>query len=140
MGSPLKANTSLPMIATKDIAAVAAELLGSLDFSGATTRELLGAKDYTMEEVTKVFAKALGKKDLKYVEFPYADAEKAMLQMGLSADVVRLFIEMNKGLNDGWIKAEEKRSARNTTPTTIEEFAQGFAEIYSEANKVGAAT
>lgn len=135
MGSPLKSSTLNPMIATKDIAAIAAELLDGLDFSGVTTRELLGPKEYTMEEVTKIFAKAIGKKDLKYVEFPYAEALKGMVEMGLSQDSASLMVDLNKSINEGLLKPEEKRSTRNTTATALEDFAQVFADIYSQASE-----
>src|SRR5271170_5447415 len=39
---PVRADLLLPMIATRDIAAAAADALLKLDFSGQTTRELLG--------------------------------------------------------------------------------------------------
>ena len=138
VGSPLKGTLSVPMIATKDIAAVATELLLDLHFSGINDRELLGSREVTMNEVTKIFSKALGRKDLNYMQFPYAEAEKAMEQMGLSPDVSKLLVEMYKSMNEGILKPAESRPPQNTTPTTIEDFAQVFAEICSGAEKVGA--
>jgi len=136
VGSPLKGTLSIPMIATKDIAAVAADLLAKLNFSGTTVKELLGERDLTMSEVTKVFAKAIGRKEITYVQFPYEDAAKAMAQMGISKSCVDGFIEMAQSFNDRLIKPLEARSPHNTTPTSIEDFAQGFAEIYESATKV----
>jgi hypothetical protein len=37
---------------------------------------------------------------------------------------------MNRGFNEGAIKPTEARSAANTTPTSIEEFAKDFAKAY----------
>ena len=130
LGTPLKGDLPMTMIATRDIAAEAAERLLKLDFSGKSTKELLGERDLTLTEVTRIIGKAIGKPDLSYVQFPYDDAEKAMTGMGLSADTARNFIEMNRSLNERIMRPMEKRSASNTTPTSIEQFAQTFAAIY----------
>jgi uncharacterized protein YbjT (DUF2867 family) len=129
-GTPLKAEAPMPMIATQDIAAEVARHLVARDFTGKVVRELLGPRDLTMNEVTRVLGRAIGKPDLKYVQFPYEDAEKAMIQMGLSPDVARLFIEMQRGMNDGLIRPTQPRGPETSTPTPIEEFAKTFAQAY----------
>lgn len=129
-GSPLKPDVRFPMIATKDIAAYAAERLSKRDFKGKSVQELHGERDLSMAEVTKILGKAIGKPDLPYVQFSYDDAEKAMTGTGMSADVARLFIEMNKGFNEGAVKSTQPRSEHTTTPTSIEEFAAFFAKAY----------
>ena len=45
MAGPVRTDLPLPMIATRDIGAAAAETLLKLDFQGKTTRELQGARD-----------------------------------------------------------------------------------------------
>lgn len=130
MGSPLKADLPLPMIATKDIAAAAARRILALDFKGKSIQDLDGPREYTMSEVTKILGAAIGKPDLKYVQFPYADAQKAMIGMGMSPDLASLFIEMNKGLNEGIMTPTQPRSKETTTPTTLEEFSKTFAAAY----------
>lgn len=122
VGGPLSADAKIPMIATNDIAVEVAERLGKRDFSGKTVRELMGQRDISMKEATRAIGQAIGKPDLNYVQFAYEDAEKAMVQMGLSADVARLMIEMNKGFNEGTIKPTQARGAETTTATSIEEF------------------
>jgi len=136
-GGAIRADLPIAMIATRDIVAAAAERLAALDFSGSTVRELLGQRDLTMADATKALGRAIGKPDLAYVQFPYEDAEKAMLNMGLSASVVRDFIEMYRAFNDGLIRATEKRTAANTTPTSIEMFAGDFARLYAAQAQPG---
>jgi len=136
-GSALKGDLPIPMIATRDIAEVAAQLLLSLAFSGQSTRELLGQRDISMQEATQIIRKAIGKEELAYVQFLYAQAEQAMVGMGMSPDVARSLCEMDRALNEGRVRPLEKRSAANTTPTTFEQFAQGFAAAYRSQ---GAAT
>jgi uncharacterized protein YbjT (DUF2867 family) len=128
-GTPLRGDLLLPMIATQDIAAVAAQHLLNLDFSGQSTRELLGQRDISMEEATRILGKAIGK-ELAYVQFSYEQAEQAMVTMGLSQDVARSLNEMDRAMNEGRVRPLEKRSAANTTPTSFEQFAESFVAAY----------
>ncbi len=130
-GTPLLADLAIPMIATQDIAAVAARRLLALDFSGKTTQELLGPREISMAEATRVIGKAIGKPDLRYVQFPYEEAEKAMLGAGMSPDTARAFVEMYRAFNDGLLRPTEPRSAANTTPTSFDAFAKTFAAAYA---------
>jgi len=59
----------LPMIATRDIADAAAHALVARDWKGFTTRELLGERDLSYTEVTRIIGKRIGRPDLKYVQF-----------------------------------------------------------------------
>ena len=120
----------IPMIATRDIAEVAAQLLLRLQFSGHSTRELLGQRDVSMREATRIIGKAIGQEDLPYVQFPYEQAEQAIVGMGFSQDVARSLSEMDRAMNEGRVRPLEGRSAANTTRTSIETFAETFAAIY----------
>jgi len=130
-GGALKSSLKLPMIATRDIGAYAAERLLKLDFNGKRTQELHGERDLTLQEVVAVIAKELGQPDLRYMQFPYDQVEKAMQQMGTPAKTAACFSEMFQGINNGIVTATEPRSAANTTPTTIETFVKEvFAPAY----------
>jgi uncharacterized protein YbjT (DUF2867 family) len=130
MGSAIRGDVRFAMIATKDIAADAAERLAKRDFSGKSVRDLLGQRDLSLDEAAAVIGKKLGKPDLKYVAFPYDDAEKGMVAMGLTPDMSKLYNEMSKALNDGLFAVNIPRTRENTTSTSIEEFAGVFAKIY----------
>ncbi len=122
------------MIATRDIAAVAADLMEQGGFNGKSVRELLGPGDLTMPDATTAIGRAIGKDDLKYVQFPYENVRAAMLGLGMSENVVDEIIEMYRGMNEGIVRGLEDRSAENTTPTTIDEFAVTiFAPAYNVA-------
>ena len=129
-GSPLRGDLLIPMIATRDIARVAAQHLLQLDFSGHLTRELLGQRDISMQEATRIIGKAIGKEGLTYVQFPYEQAEQAMLTMGVSQDVARSLNEMDQALNEERVRPLEKRTPANTTATSFEQFAESFAAVY----------
>ena len=121
-GGALKGDLKIPMIATRDIGAYAAERLLKLDFNGKRTQELQGERDLTLTEVVAVIAKGLRKPDLRYVQFPYDQVEKVLEQMGAPAKTVASFIEMFQGINNGIVTATETRSPANTTPSSIETF------------------
>jgi uncharacterized protein YbjT (DUF2867 family) len=121
-GGALRGELKIPMIATRDIGAYAAERLLTLDFNAKCTQELQGERDLTLTEVVAVIAKGLRKPDLRYVQFPYDEVEKVLEQMGAPAKTVASFIEMFQGINNGIVTAIEPRSPANTTPTSIETY------------------
>lgn len=132
-GSAVRGDVPFAMIATRDIAAVVAMRLVARDFTGKTVLDLLGPRDLTLNEAITVLGRQIDKPDLKYVQFSTEDATKGMLAMGLSADVVRLFIEMAQALSERRFGAGRPRTPENTTPTTIEEFATLFAAAFTVA-------
>lgn len=128
-GSPLRGDLAFPQIATRDISGYAAGRMLKKDWKGREIAYLLGAKDLAMNETTAALGKAIGKPDLKYVQFSYEDALKGMMGAGFSKSVAESFVEMNKGFNEKIIPIPPRTPA-NTTPTTIEQFAQDFAQAF----------
>lgn len=138
MGGPVRADLPLPLIATRDIGAFAGEALLALGFAGKQTQELLGQRDVTYKEAAAVVGKAIGKPELAYSPLPPSQLKPALMQMGMSASTADLLLEMAEALNSGHMAALERRSAKNTTPTSIEqfvteEFAPRFAGKAAEA-------
>jgi uncharacterized protein YbjT (DUF2867 family) len=130
-GGALRPELKIPMIATRDIGAYAAERLLNLDFSGKQTQELLGERDLSMTEVASAISRGIGKHDLRYVQFSYEQVEQTLMQMGLSAKTAAYLMEMFQGMNNGIVAGLEPRSAANTTPTSIETFVKEvFAPAY----------
>jgi uncharacterized protein YbjT (DUF2867 family) len=123
-GHALLPDLKLPMIATPDVGAYAAQRLLGLDFSGKQTRELLGERDLTMAEATAVIARGIGKPDLRYEQFSYDQVQQALTQMGFSPRKAAVYIEMFQAINVGLLAAQEQRSAENSTPTSFEKFVQ----------------
>jgi uncharacterized protein YbjT (DUF2867 family) len=128
---PLRPDLTMPMIATRDIGTAAANALMALDFSDKQTRELLGERDLSYGEAATIIGQAIGKPDLKYIQLPDEQIRGAFLQMGMSANVADLILEMSAALNSGQMKAMEERTAENTTPTSFESFVeQEFVPLY----------
>ncbi len=131
MAGPVKADVPLPMIATRDIGAVAAEALLQLDFQGKQPRELQGARDVTYNEAAKIVGAAIGKPGLTYMQMPAAQLKPALTQMGMSSNMADLLLEMADAINSGYMAPLEARSPQNATPTTLETFvAEEFVLAY----------
>ncbi len=118
------ADVPSPMIGTRDIGTYAAGRLVARDFSGQSTQELLGPRDVTMRDCAAIIGRSIGKPNLAYVQMPLILLESALTSMGLPKNSAALVIEMWKGANEGFLAPQEQRSAKNTTPTTIEQFAE----------------
>jgi uncharacterized protein YbjT (DUF2867 family) len=123
-GLAIEPDVSFPSIATPDIAAVAVDYLQRLTFEGHHVHYLNGPRDYTMADVTRILGASIGKPGLKYVRFPDPVLRKGLISSGgLSPNAADLLLDINHGINTGRLTAEP-RSTHNTTPTTLEQFAE----------------
>jgi uncharacterized protein YbjT (DUF2867 family) len=129
-GGALRPDLPIPQIAAHDIGEVVAERLLALDWKTRTVQELQGQRDLTMAEVTSALGHAIGRHELRYVQFPYADAEKGMVQAGIPGEHAALYAEMAKGFNEGKVRATQSRSRATTTSTAIERWA---TEVFAPA-------
>jgi uncharacterized protein YbjT (DUF2867 family) len=132
-GGAIAPDVPVPMIATRDIAAAAAKALRERRFQGVSVKELLGPRDLSHAEATRILGARIGKPDLKYVQFPYADFVKALTETGLSRDVADQYAEMARALNEGKVKSVEGRRPENTTSTRFEDFAAELEMAYRAA-------
>jgi len=125
-------DAKVPMIATADIAAVAAGALRERNWHGVVVRELLGPRDVTYAEAAAAIGAAIGQPDLQYVQL--ADEELVAIltgAAGFSPDFAARFVEFNQALTEGRLRSLEGRSQNNTTPTEFEQFAVELAHAYA---------
>ena len=131
MGSAIKGDIPLPLVATVDIADVATNRLRDLGFTGNSVEYVLGPRDISYYEVAKIVGASIGKPDLKYVKFSYKDAKKGAVETGfISGNIADLFNELSEAMNNGKALNAHKRTFGNSTPTTLEEFAKIFAKSF----------
>lgn len=128
-GTAADGDHSIPMVATKDVAKIAAGHLADLDFEGKSIHPVMGPRNYTMREFTAITGKAVGIPDLPYVQIPFEEAKQIFLGNGFSEDFVDNLLGMAIGIKEG-IFNYQKRDEFTTTPTTAEEFAK---EVYAAA-------
>lgn len=134
MGSAMRPDLRLPMVATKDIAAKAAELLVGKVLENHARHYLLGPRDYSMQDAAAIIGPAIGRPELSYVQFGYEQARQGLLQAGMNASSIDLMEDMIRNSNEGKAVERTVRTAASTTPTTLEEFAQTvFAPAFQKA-------
>jgi uncharacterized protein YbjT (DUF2867 family) len=127
-GDSVAPDAALPMVATRDIAEVAAKALKARDWESVIVRELLGPRDLTFAEATRILGERIGNPDLPYVQFSYSEMASALVQAGLSESFASLYVEMARAFNEGII--QYRRTPENTTPTRYEDFVDELARAY----------
>jgi uncharacterized protein YbjT (DUF2867 family) len=129
-GTTADANHKIPMVATKDIALIAANHLVNLDFNGKTVQAILGDRDYSFKELTSILGISIGMPGLQYLQFPIDQAKQAMISLGISEDVATDITNMETALKNG-IMNYEQRTIENSSPTSAEIFAKEvFAPLF----------
>jgi uncharacterized protein YbjT (DUF2867 family) len=127
----LRADLPIPMIAPRDVAAVAAAYLQDPSYSGFQVRDVLGPRDYTPRQATAILGAAIGRPDLPYVEWSCEQAREHLLRAGLSASRAEALLQLQAALNEEPANLYPPRDSANTTPTTLEAFAHDtFAPAY----------
>ena len=124
---------AIPMVATRDVAAVAAQVLAARNWQGIAVRELLGPRDLSYREATRILGASIGRPDLEYVQLSYADMARVLVDAGLSESFAHLYVEMTRAFNEGTVKPRAGRTPENTTPTRFEDFAGELARAYQAA-------
>ena len=138
MGSGMRPDLAFPMVATRDIAAKAAELLDK-GFAAGSVHYLLGPQNYSQQDAARAIGAAIGRPDLAYVQFPYEDAKKGMMGAGLSESMASLYDEMTRNMNEEKVMVHEPRTAESSSPTTLSEFAETvFAPAFQGAARQSA--
>ena len=127
-------HAKVPMIATADVAAVAARALRERRWRGAVVRELLGPRDLTYTEVAAAIGEAIGQPALQYVQVPDEELAAVLTGMaGFTPNFASVFLEFNQALSQGRLQSLEGRNETNTTATDFTQFAAELAHAYAAA-------
>lgn len=119
---PVSADRRMPMVATRDIAAAAADLLLHRTWTGNGTRAVLGPQVLSFDQVAEILSEELGRP--VRCEFVSTDTQRAQLAAaGYSASMIDMMTEMmvakEKGLDDA-----EPRTLESISPTTVRTWCQ----------------
>ena len=120
---PVSGKTQIPMIATRDIAPVAAKALAHPTPEKPRVFELLGPRDYSFDEAAEIIGKAIHCK-LKHIKVKDDETIASLLSAGFSDDAANMYIEMFHGIESGLVSPEMPRNLENTTRTTLAEFSK----------------
>ncbi len=127
-------HAKVPMIATADVAEVAARALHERGWRGAVVRELLGPRDLTYTEVAAAIGEAIGQPGLQYVQVPDEDLAAVLTGIaGFTPNFASIVLEFNQALSQGRLRSLVGRNETNTTPTEFKQFAAELAHAYAAA-------
>ncbi len=117
----LPADLTMPWIATKDIAALAAEYLLDHTWTGQDSVEVLGGEDLSYLDVAETLTEVLGT-PIRYQLGDRAAVKQFLVGRGVSEAIAQSMMDMDlageRGIN------ATPRTSGNTTPTTFREFAE----------------
>ena len=131
MGGNYGENAVIPMVDVKDIAAVAAEALLQLHFTGKTIRYIAGDEP-TTTDVAKTLGEAIGKPDLHWVNFTDEQSLGGMLGAGLPKEIAANLVEMGASMRSGAMAEEYFTHKPALSPIKLKDFAQEFAAAYEQ--------
>jgi uncharacterized protein YbjT (DUF2867 family) len=109
-----------PIISTRDIGDVAAQLLLKSNWSGHQTRGLHGPADLTFADATKILSESIGK-PIKYIQITPDQAYQTFLGIGASPGFAKALVEMYQVLSKPNVIAEP-RTPETTTTTTLRDW------------------
>ncbi len=127
---PIDANRKIPQIATRDIGAVAGQLLCDRSWSGQAHMPLLGPEDLSFDDMAAIMAERLGR-PVRYQAVPFDAFEAQLRERGMSAAFVQGFTEMMRAKNEGLDNAQP-RTADSTTPTTFRQWCEESLKTKAE--------
>jgi uncharacterized protein YbjT (DUF2867 family) len=120
---PVAGDVALPMIAGRDIAERASEVLTRPAPGRPAVVSLLGPRDYSLDECAAIIGRAVGK-PVRHVQVTPEQARQSFLAMGATQGFTDAMLELYAGFQAGRVVPESPRSAASTTPTTFETFAE----------------
>ncbi len=103
----LTPNRKIPMIATKDIGRIAAEVLANPG-GGRRVVELTGPEDYCPDDIAAILTSIMDR-EVRAQAVPLSAAVPTFTSFGFSESAARLFEEMYAGLNSGYIVFEHEQ-------------------------------
>lgn len=123
----LSGSVKAPLIATQDIAEVAAEfLLKPVD--GHHVIDIVGPQDISLDEWARITGQAIGKQ-MHVATIPGDKLKAAMSQAGMSPEMAALLVEMEESVSKiQQFKGEQKRTGKVT-------FSQFAREVFAPAYK-----
>jgi len=120
----LRGDLALPMIATADIGAVAADALVRGEFGEHGQRELEGPEPLSLDRAAAIVGELTGRPDARYSRISAEEARSRLLSSGFSAHMADAVVQMTDDVNQGRIRMVQPREARIITPTHFRSFAE----------------
>jgi uncharacterized protein YbjT (DUF2867 family) len=115
---PVAGEHALPMIGTRDIGVVAADMLLDDGWAGREIHGLHGPEDLTFDDAAAAISAAVGR-TIGHNEIDELQARMGLSMLGLSNSVIEAMLEMYHAIDTGHLVPAEPRTPETTTPTTL---------------------
>ena len=115
--SPIAGDRKLPAVATRDIAAVAADLLLDHSWTGRDHVAVLGPEDLSFDDMANIMSEVLGI-PVRFQQIPGEAYKENMMGLGMSDAMAQGMLDMGLAKDNG-LDSAEPRTPESTTPTTF---------------------
>jgi uncharacterized protein YbjT (DUF2867 family) len=119
---PARADLKTPLVATADIAAVAANFLLDTSWSAQEEVPVLGPEDISPNEMAEVLSDVLSR-PIRYEQTPMEAYKNRMVSRGMSAAFAQGLADMMAAKNEGLDNTADRPSAAST-PTTFRQWSE----------------
>lgn len=115
---PNSPDAKTALVATRDIASMAAALLLDTSWRGQAGRAMLGPEDLSSNDRARIMSEALGK-PIRFQQIPPQDYKSQLVQNGASEEMAQALVDLSAEIYERGIYSAEPRTPENTTPTTF---------------------
>lgn len=129
--SPISGDLELPTCATRDVAAVAANLLLDRSWSGQESVSVLGPEDLSFDDMARIMSEVLGK-DVRFQQISGEAYKENMIGLGMSNAMAQGMLDMAVAKDQGLDNAEP-RTPEATTPTSFRQWCEDVLEPAARA-------
>ncbi len=116
------ADRTLPTVATRDIAAVAAKLLLDHSWTGAESVPVVGSDDLSPNDMAQIMSEVL-ERPVRFQQVTGADYKATLMQYGMSDANAQGLVDMAVAQNNGFYDPEPGTS-RSTSPTSFRQWCE----------------
>ena len=120
--SPISGDRKLPSCATRDIAAVAADLLLDHSWSGQDSVPVLGPEDLSFNDMAQIMSEVLGR-PVRFQQISGEAYKANLMGLGMSDAMAQGMLDMAVAKDNGLDNAEP-RTPQSTTPTSFRQWCE----------------
>lgn len=124
---PMPGDLKAPTCATRDIAAVAAQLLLDSSWSGQDSVAVLGPEDLSYNDMARIMAEVLDR-PVRYEQVPLEQFKAGLRANGASEAMVHGYVDMMVAKQNGLDNAEP-RTPQSSSPTSFRQWCEDVLKV-----------
>jgi uncharacterized protein YbjT (DUF2867 family) len=129
IGSNIGSDVVNSWVSPKDIAAAIANEV-EIGVSGRKVR-YVASEELTYDELASILGEAIGRKDLKWVQFTDEQMIDGLVSVGMQPKIANGLAEMYHAIHTGLLYEDYKQHKPNFGKVKMKEFANDFAKAYN---------